>query len=203
MQYRAAFTLIEVLISIALMGLILPALYSSVDLLRDSNSHLFDYLQKSKKEIRATQTLYLDIASSDGNLTLSNSEFDGICMESTKNSLYELASAKVCWLVLKREHTLIRVEGSDYQIPLNEEERVEVDSVMEKIELFDIYWSKDKVIVILQQKGQKPVTFMVQGITKPKPKKKKSKQNKKGKVKPSNDTNTSKPPANTPESSKK
>jgi prepilin-type N-terminal cleavage/methylation domain-containing protein len=196
MQKRAAFTLIEVLISIALMGLILPALYSSVDLLRDSNSQLFDYLQKSKKEIRATQTLYLDIASSDGNLTLTNGEFDRLCMESTKNSLYGLDSAKVCWLVLKREHTLIRAEGSIYHLPLKEEERVEVDPVMQQIKLFDIYWSKDKVVVILQQKDQKPVTFMIQGITKPKPQKKKSKPNKKAKANPSQKTNTSKPPAN-------
>jgi len=173
MQRRDGFTLIEVLISIALLGLMLPALYKSVDLLRDSNAHLFEYLQKSKKETRATQTLYLDIASSDGNLTLTNGEFDRLCMEQTKNSLYGLSKVKVCWVVLKNRHTLVRIEGGSYRLPVGMDERVEVDSVMKDVELFDVYWKKDKVLVFLQKKAEEPVTFMVQGITKPKPKKKK------------------------------
>ena len=49
MLKRPAFTIIEVLIAIALMGIILPALYESVALLRDSNTHLFSYLEKAKK----------------------------------------------------------------------------------------------------------------------------------------------------------
>jgi prepilin-type N-terminal cleavage/methylation domain-containing protein len=173
MQNRSAFTLIEVLISIALLGLILPALYRTVDLLHDSNTHLFDYLQKSKRETLSTQTFFLDIASSDGNLTLHNGEFDRLCMERTKNSLYGLPEAKVCWVVLKRDHTLVRAEGSSYHLPVGLEERVEVDEVMKEIALFDIYWQEDKVLVLVQQKNKEPVTFMVQGITKPKPKKKK------------------------------
>ena len=46
---RGAFTLLEVLISIALLGIMLPALFSAVDMLKDSNEHLFEYLEKSKK----------------------------------------------------------------------------------------------------------------------------------------------------------
>lgn len=191
---RAAFTLIEVLISIALLGLILPALYQSVDLLRDSNHQLKNYLIESKKGTLATKTLYLDIASSDGNLTLKNGEYDRLCMERTRNSLYGLSSAKVCWVVLKKEHTLVRVEGSVYHLPVGLNERVEVDPVMQNTALFDVYWQKDKVLVLLQQENQEPVTFMVEGITKPKPKKKKKDKKKKKKrrtipPKESNSTN--------------
>ncbi len=181
MQKRSAFTLVEVLISIALLGLILPALYSSVDLLHDSNTQLFQYVEKSKKEIQATQTLYLDIASSDGNLTLRKGEFDRICMERTKNSLYGLSQPKVCWVVLKEGHTLVRIEGAAYHLPLKEEEEIEADMAMNDVELFDIYWKKDKVVVVLKQKKQNATTFMVQGITKPKPKKRKRKKTQKAK----------------------
>ena len=184
MAKRSAFTLLEVLISIALLGLILPALYQSVDMLKDSNKHLFKYVEKSKKITKSIQTLYLDILSSDGNISIKKDDFNRLCIEQTKNSLYELPSAKVCWVVMKKEHTLLRMEGNEYQLPLRADDRVEADIIMENLELFDVYYTKDKVLVFLQQTQKEPVSFMIQGISKPKKKKKTKKklQKKKRKI---------------------
>ncbi len=182
MVKRKAFTLMELLVSIALLGIILPALYKSVDLLQDSNQHLFEYLKKAKKINSATDTLYLDILGSDGNLTIKKDEFTRFCIEETKNSLYALPVAKVCWIILKQDHTLVRIEGNAYKLPLGLEERVEIDPIMKGVEVFDVYHQKDKVLVLLQQKTKEPISFMVQGIVKPekkKPKKKKKPKNKK------------------------
>jgi len=173
MAKRSAFTLLEVLISIALLGLILPALYQSVELLKDSNKHLFEYVEKSKKITKATEVLYLDILSSDGNLSIKKDDFTRLCIENTRNSLYELPSAKVCWIVMKKEHSLLRVEGNGYVLPLRVDDRVEADVVMKNLELFDVYHSKDKVLVLIQQAKKEPISFMVQGISKPQKKKKK------------------------------
>ena len=194
MAKRKAFTLMEVLVSIALLGIILPALYKSVDILRDSNENLFDYLEKSKKVTRITETLYLDILSSDGNITIKKDEFSRLCMEKSKNSLYALSVAKVCWIVLKKENTLVRIEGNDYKLPLGSEERVEVNPLMKGIEIFDVYHQKDKVLVLLQQKAKEPIRFMIQGVTRPEKKKKKKKQNKKKTTTASPDTNQTTPP---------
>jgi len=176
MANRKAFTLLEVLISIALLGIILPALYQSVDMLKDSNEHLFKYVEKSKKITRATQTLYLDILSSDGNLTIKKDDFTRLCIEQTRNSLYELPSAKVCWLVMKKDHALLRVEGNGYQLPLRADDRVEANIIIKDLELFDVYHSKDKVLVLIQQAKKEPISFMIQGVTKPQKKKKKKKK---------------------------
>jgi prepilin-type N-terminal cleavage/methylation domain-containing protein len=173
---RSAFTLIEVLIAIVLLGIILPALYESVLLLRNSNTHLFEHLEKAKKVTQATDTLYLDLLSSDGNISIKKDDFSRVCIENTKNSLYALSVAKVCWVVLKSENTLLRIEGYDYHLPLQGEEKVEVNAVMKHVELFDVYYSKDKILVLLQQKAKEPITFMIQGIEKPKKKKKKKKK---------------------------
>ena len=171
--YRRGFTLIEVLISILLLGIIIVALFSVVSMMRDSNSQLYTYLQKAKKVTRSTKVLYLDIVASDGNITITKDEYSRVCMEETGNSLYGLSLAKVCWLVLKKDNTLVRVEGNGYHLPTRHEERVEVDPVIGHIELFDVYHQKDKVIVLLKEKHKEPISFMVQGITKPKPPKKK------------------------------
>jgi len=179
MHKRPAFTLIEVLISIALLGIILPALYQTVDLLRDSNSHLFEYLKKAKKVTQATDTLYLDLLSSDGNISIKKDEYSRVCIEQTKNSLYALSVAKVCWVVLKKDKTLVRVEGNNYKLPLGSEDKVEVNPVMKNVEVFDVYYEKDKILVLLQEYAKEPISFMIQGISKPVKKKKKPKKVKK------------------------
>ena len=196
MHKRSAFTLIEVLISIALLGIILPALYQSVDLLRDSNSHLFNYLEKAKKITIATDTLYLDLLSSDGNISIKKDEYSRVCIEETKNSLYALSRAKVCWVVLKKDNTLVRVEGNGYTLPLGSEDRVEINPIMKNVEVFNVYYSKDKILVLLQQVAQKPITFMIQGISKPLKKKKKKKKPKKSTNKKNTSPQT--PTINTP-----
>ena len=166
-KHQKAFTLIEVLISIGLLGIIIVALFSTVSMMRDSNAHLYDYLQKAKKITQATKVLYLDIMSSDGNITIKKDEFTRLCMQETKNSLYALSLAKVCWVVLKKDNTLVRVEGNNYKLPTRFEDRVEVNPVMKHVELFDVYHQKDKVLVFLKQKGEEPITFMIQGVSKP------------------------------------
>jgi prepilin-type N-terminal cleavage/methylation domain-containing protein len=162
---RKAFTLIEVLISIALMGIIIVALFSSVDMLQNSNEHLLKYLKKSKKITTATKTLFSDIINSDGNITIIKDEFSRVCIGESRNSLYALPSAKVCWVVLKKDKTLVRVEGNNYHLPLLEDERVEIDPIMENVFLFDVYKEKDKVLVFLQQENKEPITFMIQGLS--------------------------------------
>ena len=190
-KQRNAFTILEVLISIGLLGIVIVALFSTVSMMRDSNAHLLTYLEKSKKITEATKVLYLDIISSDGNITIKKDEYTQLCMEETKNSLYGLSLAKVCWVVLKKDNTLVRVEGNVYKLPTRFEDRVEVIPMIKGLDLFDVYHEKDKVLVLLQQKGQEPITFMVQGITKPVIKKKKEKKVKK--VKKTNRTNRTKP----------
>ncbi|SFV56346.1 hypothetical protein MNB_SV-3-180 [hydrothermal vent metagenome] len=173
---RKAFTLLEVLISIALLGIVLVALFSAVSMMKESNNHLFNYLQKAKKVTQATKVLYLDIAGSDGNITIVRDEYTRLCLQETSNSLYALSLAKVCWLVLKQENMLVRVEGNNYSLPLRFEDKVEIDSVLKDIEVFDVYRERDKVVVLLKQNAKEPIRFMLQGIHKPKIKKQKKKK---------------------------
>jgi len=168
---RKAFTLLEVLISIALLTLVMLALNRSVAILRDSNTHLFEYLKTAKTETKVLNVLYRDIIASDGNLTISKDDFSRLCIENTINSLYELPTAKVCWVVLKQDNTLLRVEGNNYSLPVGYEEEVEADLLLKDLELFDVYHEKDKVMVLIKERNKEAMGFMLQGITKPEVKK--------------------------------
>jgi prepilin-type N-terminal cleavage/methylation domain-containing protein len=166
-----AFTLLEVLISIALLTLVMLALNRSVAILRDSNTHLFDYLKSAKTETKVLNTLYRDIIASDGNLTISKDDFSRLCIEKTVNSLYELPVAKVCWVVLKQENTLLRIEGNNYSLPVGYEEEVEADLLVKDLEVFDVYHEKDKIMVLIKERSKEAAGFMLQGITMPEIKK--------------------------------
>ena len=172
MSNRKAFTLVEVLISIALLGIVILALFSAVDMMRNSNEHLAVHLEKSKKISKATKVLYMDLMDSDGNITIQKDEFSRLCIEETRNSLYALPSAKVCWVVLKKNNTLARIEGNAYNLPVNTDQRVEVDPIMPEIKVFDVYHQEDKILVLIQQQEKEPISFMIQGVIKPAKKKK-------------------------------
>ena len=61
---------------------------------------------------------------------------------------------------------------------LKVDDRVEADLVMKDLELFNIYRTKDKVLVLIQQVKKEPISFMLQGISKPEKKKAKKKKKK-------------------------
>jgi prepilin-type N-terminal cleavage/methylation domain-containing protein len=173
---RLGFTLLEVLISIVLVGIIIPPLFKLITLMQDSNSQIFSYVNKQNQEAKAMKTIYLDFLGSDGNITISKDEFSRVCIEKSSNSLYGLSSAKIYWVVLKNKKRLLRVEGNDYTLPLDYEDKVENDVVLSNLEIFDIYRSKDAILVIIKQYNKKPVSFEVFGVHKPKkPSKKKKK----------------------------
>jgi len=175
-NYRKGFTLLEILISIILLGIVIVTLFSTVTMMKDSNEQLHNYLLKAKNITDVTKVLYSDIIGSDGNLSIKTDEFAQLCIEATNNSLYGLPVAKVCWVVLKKENILVRIEGNNYHLPTRAEERVEINPIIKSVELFDIYHEKDKVLVFIKEKGKTSISFMIQGINKPILKKKKPKK---------------------------
>ncbi len=161
---KQGFTLLEVLISIALLSIVMLALNKSVTLLRDSNTKLFEHLDKAKEETKMLNVLYADISASNGDISIEKKEFSRLCINETIHSLYELPSAKVCWIVLKEENQLIRIEGNGYDLPIDEEERVEVDLLTKNIDIFDVYYEKGKVLVVIREKDKEAMSFMIQGL---------------------------------------
>lgn len=176
MKAQRGFTLLEMLISTALLSLVLLGLYGALNMQQRSTKHLFSFLTQALDADRGILVLYRDIYQSDGNITLKNGEFDRLCLENTSHSLHGLASAKVCWIVAKEDRALLRIEGNGYRLPLRYSDGVEIDKVMGPMELFDVQKDKTKVLVGVQALNRDPYVFVVQGVEPPpKPSRKKPK----------------------------
>ena len=188
MKTKKAFTLIEVLISIVLVGLILPPLYKLITLMQDSNSQIFTYVKQNTKESKLIDIMYLDFLSSDGNISISKDEFSRVCINSTHNSLYGFSNVKVCWVVVKTNNTLVRIEGTNYNLPLELDAKVESYSSLNNLELFDVYRNKTDILVIIKQKSQQPIVFEIFGVEQVLNNQKKVNKNKKHIKKDSNIT---------------
>ncbi|HHB93727.1 MAG TPA: prepilin-type N-terminal cleavage/methylation domain-containing protein [Campylobacterales bacterium] len=169
-----AFTLLEVLISIMLLSLVLMALYRSSDILRASNRNLFHHLEHSSNSMRGVETLYMDIIQADRNITLETKhKFHQIIINNSHHSLYGLNKVKIVWLVYKKKNSLLRLEGTNFNLPLKSEDKVAIDKIIDNIELFKIYRSKkvDKLLGIIKASNIDIQSFMIQNLTKPPPKK--------------------------------
>ncbi len=192
MTRRKAFTLIEVLISIALLSLVMLALYKSMSIQRISNKKVHQFLDKTIATDKMIMILYNDILRSNGVFIMQKAKMGPFCIDETSNSLYGLSKAKVCWLVGKNDDTLMRIEGNDFKLPIRSSKKVEADLIAKGVKIFSVTRKLDKTLVVLQIVGEEPYTFVVRGIEKPKkPKPKKPKP----KPKPrtiKNDTNNSK-----------
>jgi len=191
-KLRPAFTLIEILIATTLLSIVLIGLYGSLDTQRRSVDIIKKSLDRSVDHDRVIMVLYNDILSSDGNLTIKKGEKDTLCIQNTRNSLYELDSAKVCWLVLKEDNTLIRIEGNDYRLPLGLEDTVEIDRVLKGVKLFDITRKKGNILAVIQEPRKEPYSFLLQGIKKPPKPPKPKKVRPKKEIKPTKDSNKTK-----------
>jgi len=111
MKNTKAFTLIEVMISIVLLGLIFTYLYGTINSMKQQNR---SYIVKSDNmhyQRKVYQLFYLDISRIVGGVAISiGDSYDRISFK-TKNSLYEIDNPYITYFVSKKDKALIRIES--------------------------------------------------------------------------------------------
>jgi len=121
---KKAFTLVEVIISIALLGIMFTFLYSSINSVKKQNNR---YLEKSsmiEKEKEIFRLFSLDCAQIVGSVSISYGQEYDVIQFKTKHSIYEIIEPSVVYLVSKKDNALLRVESLE-PFSLDVKEKVE------------------------------------------------------------------------------
>lgn len=152
---REAFTLIEVMISIVIIGIIVSYLYGTLGDLKHSNSLLVE-----RDEKLTDNEIFLNLIRTDileaGKVAISTGASKNHLLHlETKNSLYNSHFAYVKWFLNLDTHQLIRAESPiDFTLPVTLEKMhfVRFDIFKENVDELNMYQSKDKSSILLSTK---------------------------------------------------
>lgn len=163
---RSAFTLIELLISIILFGLITFFLFGVIDNLRNQQSffHKKQAVMDKKNKIISLMQSDFSRAQSVSIFQSSNKDFDRASITGSNRSLYNINDPYVAWVILKNDNTLIRLESaSPITIPISEEALylAHSDLIAKHCEIFRIYDSPQNRLIFLKIENQSPLIVEV------------------------------------------
>ncbi len=157
---KKAFTLVEVIISVILLGLIVTFIYKALENMQTSNQIFKTKSKDLEKEEKIIKLLYEDILEADYIKITGGKKYKAVELK-TNSSLYNISKPKVLWFVSNHKSTLVRAEST--KLPLNYENRFlsHITKVKENCETFVVKRSnkKDKILIYIKFKNEKPIVF--------------------------------------------
>ena len=157
---KKAFTLVEVIISVILLGLIVTFIYKALENMQTSNQIFKNRSKELEKEEKIIKLLYEDILEADYIKITGGKKYKAVELK-TNSSLYNISKPKVLWFVSNYKSTLTRAEST--KLPLNYENRFlsHITKIKENCETFVVKRSnkKDKILIYIKFKNEKPIVF--------------------------------------------
>jgi len=165
---KKAFTLVEVLVSVVLLGLISMFISSTITQTKGNNKFFEKRVKEDKKLESLVDILYDDIYYSKSITVVGLKKYSLLYVKS-KNSVYGIDEPFLIWLVLKDKNRLIRLESAKkIVLPLKEgmKKWVFIDEGTKNCEHFTVSISKDKqkILTYLQVKDKKPIIFEIEKL---------------------------------------
>ncbi len=165
---RKGFTLVEILVSVVLLGLISLFVASTIFQTK-KNSKIFEKkIEETQKIENLTSILYRDLLQSS-ELNIASYKNYSIVSFRSKNSIYAIDNPYILWLVLKKDNTLTRFESSKLvHLPIKEEDKryIFMDTMKKACQFFQVKLSKDKksILVYMEIKEHSPILFEIKKI---------------------------------------
>ncbi len=158
---KKAFSLVELIISIILLGIIITFLYSTVSTLQLTNKIFSTNEKVLHQKEKILTLLYDDIYLAD-TFKVQGRDSSLISLQ-TSNSLYDIEKPYVTWLVNKEDNTLLRFESvkkfTDMSIDNNH--YYHISKVSERCKIFKVYQSikKEHIMIHIQLDGEDPLVY--------------------------------------------
>ncbi len=169
MKNSKAFTLIEVLISIGLMGIMFIYLSSTVNSVKIQNAHYIGISDKVKTEKRIYRLFNLDLTQIIGKVKITNNTNFDIIEFQSKNSIYGIIYPTIYYLVSKKENALIRIESLDAFKFDNKEDISNIflyaDILAKDCISFKVYFKKGFIGLLFRAKDLRPMVLQIPTIS--------------------------------------
>ena len=140
---RRAFTLMELMVSIALIVLIALFLFGAIANMKRSNETLLKHDASQSKRDKIFNLLYRDIlCSSERNITKTGNKHYTLLNLRTGNSLHETTMPYVLYYVHREKNRLIRLESAkSIELPVKYEQlhSIKADVLIEDVDDFSVY----------------------------------------------------------------
>ena len=160
-QKRQGFTLIELVISIFLLGIIVYFLYGAVASLQKSNTIFAKRSQSAFYDQKVLAMLQKDLFFAT-KLSLNGHENTLVQMQ-TNNSLYDIDAPYVTWMLKPDLKKLVRFESTLPFSKMNAKNSpfYHMSIIPKRCEMFKIYQSKRKenLLIYIKFKGEEPLMY--------------------------------------------
>jgi len=165
---RKAFSLVEIIVSVVLLGLIVVFVSSTLIQTKNSTKIFENIVKKNNKIEKISTLLYKDIFQAS-TIEVKSYKNYSILELKTKHSIYNIQEPYVVWLVLKENNTLARYESAKkIELPIKEENKkaLFVDIVSKECDSFSLNLSNNKqsVLIYIEIKNRIPVVFEVERL---------------------------------------
>lgn len=147
---RRAFTLIEVIVSVALLSLVILYMYDAIDMLKMSNKTYEKHYKIKHDDTKIQKTLSLDLMQAT-NIKVYKNEFDRLTLE-TKNSHFDIEAPYICYLV--RDNMLYRLESNK---PIYDKitddmlKNIKFEILKESVERFKVFKADASALISLDE----------------------------------------------------
>jgi prepilin-type N-terminal cleavage/methylation domain-containing protein len=158
---RKAFTLIELILSVFLLGIIVYFLYAAVANLQKSNEIFSKKSQSAFYNQKILSMLQKDLFFAS-EIKLEGHENTLVNLQTT-NSLFNIDYPYVTWLLKPDLHKLVRFESTLPFTKMNAKNNpyYHMSIIPKECELFKIYQSKKKenILIYIKFKGEEPLVY--------------------------------------------